>query len=86
MTFRFETRKGKADTSLHRAAAACDLPKVRALLAAGENVNAKNEFGETALHQAIILGKLAAVPLLCAAGSILDASDLINGTTRWRKQ
>ena len=56
-------------SQLIQAAEKGDLPAVRARLAAGDNVNAVNQFGSTALHYAIQTGRLDVVRELIQAGA-----------------
>ncbi|CAK0797423.1 unnamed protein product, partial [Prorocentrum cordatum] len=50
---------------LFKAAADGDVPRLRALVEAGVDVDAANEYGQTALHVAAWRGRASAVRLLC---------------------
>jgi ankyrin repeat protein len=58
---------------LHIAALAGDLAKLRALIEEGADVNAKNMWGETALHYAAERGHKEVVELLIAKGADISA-------------
>jgi hypothetical protein len=68
------------ETALLQAAGAGDVAKVRALLSAGADVEARDDRGETALLRAARAGSLAMVRDLIAAKASVDASDR-NGLT-----
>jgi ankyrin repeat protein len=57
-----------------RAAREGDAPALRAQLAAGANVDARDRHGQTALMLAALGGHLDAVEVLIAAGANLDAT------------
>jgi ankyrin repeat protein len=69
-----------SEAALLQAAGVGDESQVRALLAAGADVNARDEHGETALLRAARAGSLAVVKDLIAAKASVDASDR-NGLT-----
>jgi len=58
---------------LHRAAWQGDLPKVKALIASGANLDARDAKGRTPLHVATHARQREAVKLLAKAGANLDA-------------
>lgn len=60
---------------LHAAAQAGDMEEVRRLLATGQDLNAKDEEGNTALHLAAFNGQLDAVIALLEAGADANALD-----------
>jgi len=61
--------------ALHLAAVSGDLPRVRALLAAGRDINEFDEFGKTALHYAADEEHLDVVRHLLDAGANVNAAD-----------
>src|SRR3954469_658353 len=61
--------------ALHLAAVSGDLPRVRALLAAGRDINEFDEFGKKALHYAADEEHLDVVRHLLAAGANVNAAD-----------
>jgi len=72
---------GLADgDGLHDAADNGDVEKVRALLDAGANVNARNNYGETALMRTALNGHAEVAALLIDAGADVDAKDDYGGT------
>src|SRR5436190_8185658 len=56
-------------TNLHDAVAECDIERVRQLVAAGADVNARDEDGATPLHYAGAEGATEIVRLLLEAGA-----------------
>ncbi|MEM9220393.1 MAG: ankyrin repeat domain-containing protein [Cyanobacteria bacterium P01_F01_bin.150] len=63
-------------TALHVAAAHIKLTEfTRLLLDKGADVNIRNRFGETPLHEAVQNFNEAAIPLLLAAGADINAED-----------
>ena len=58
-----------AAESIHYAAGSGNIEAVKQHLAAGTDVNAKNQFGETPLHLAFLLGHKEIAKLLIAAGA-----------------
>lgn len=68
------------ETPLMQAAMSGDTGMVTALVAQGEDVNAKNRAGETALMAAAERGHYTAVQALLAAGSGVDASNTFGET------
>jgi ankyrin repeat protein len=66
---------GDGNTPLHIAAIVSNLPAAKSLLAAGADVNARNQRGDTPLHLAVAKGDRAMVALLIAAGATLDVVD-----------
>ena len=71
---KFEVRRGDCDgnTPLHVAAIVSNLPAAKTLLAAGADVNARNQRGDAPLHLAVAKGDRAMVTLLLAAGATVD--------------
>ena len=63
------------ETPLHYAAKAGDAEVVRALIDAGENVNAQNNCGGTPLHSATVFGHSDVVRILIEAGADVNARD-----------
>lgn len=63
------------DAKLFAAVKSADIDRVRQILAAGGNVNARDSEGATLLMQAAHLGNLSAVNALIAAGAEVNASD-----------
>jgi len=63
------------DTPLHEAVAKQDPAAVKALLASGAAVNAKDEYGGTPLHWAAVRESVEVVRLLAAAGADVNARD-----------
>ena len=60
-------------TSLHHASGGGHMSEVKALIAAGADVNAKDEDGHTPLHRASINGHAGAIKILLAAGADMNA-------------
>ena len=60
---------------IHQAAKEGDIEAVKQHLAAGVDVNAKNDWGETPLHYATIEDQKETVELLIAKGSDVNAKD-----------
>jgi hypothetical protein len=69
-----------SEAALLQAAGAGDESQVRVLLAAGVDVNARDEHGQTALLRAARAGSLAVVKQLIAAKASVDSADR-NGLT-----
>lgn len=67
-------------TDLMKAASAGDLARVRALLAAGADINAADIFGNTALLYAVLEGQDAVVRALLEAGADPQAKNQIGVT------
>jgi hypothetical protein len=66
---------GGADSSLHEAAGEGDEAALSAALAAGADVDGRDDSGCTALHFAADRGRVGALRLLLAAGAHVDARD-----------
>lgn len=62
-------------TALHAAAERDDARLVALLLDAGARIDARDQYGETALWKAVRAGHPAMVRLLCVAGADVDARD-----------
>ncbi len=62
-------------TPLHEAALSGDAAGIRALLAGGADVDARDEAGATALHLAALSGDAAGIRALLAGGADVDARD-----------
>ena len=60
---------------IHEAALMGNIEAVKQYLAAGTDVNAKNDRGRTPLHDAAINGHYAIAELLIAAGADVNAKD-----------
>ena len=65
-------RKKSGETPLHKAVEEGNLESIRALIEAGADVHAKDEDGQTPLHQR---GNAEAVRVLIAAGADVHAKD-----------
>ena len=63
------------DISIHEAAAEGNIEVVKQHLAAGTDVNAKNEWGGTPLHFAALGGRKEVAELLIAKGADVNAKD-----------
>jgi hypothetical protein len=63
---------GDGRTALHQAAANGDVRLIKALIAHGALVNAKNSTGETPLHLAARFGHIDAIRYLVAVGARID--------------
>ena len=63
------------NTPLHEAAIRGDISEVKALLAKGAEVDAKNKYGETPLDLAIDNGHWDVVKAFLAKGAEVDAKD-----------
>ena len=75
------------DISIHEAAEAGNIEVVKQHLAAGTDVNAKNEWGDgesTPLHYAAFNGHKEIAELLIAKGADVNAKDGIGGKTTAR--
>jgi ankyrin repeat protein len=64
-----DARTGLGSTPLHLAATNPDVTAVKALLAAGANVNAKDDDGNTPLHMAAYTNRIAVAKVLLEAGA-----------------
>ena len=71
---------GNGHTPLHQAAIYGRATIVATLIAAGADVNAKNNWNETPLHRAVIHGRAAVVATLIAAGADVNAKTPIGDT------
>ncbi len=74
---------GAADAQLGRAVQSGDTAAVRALLARGADVNARQGDGATALHWAAHLNDLEAADLLLRVGAAVDATNDLGVTPLW---
>lgn len=74
---KLEVRRADCDgnTPLHIAAIVSNLPAAKSLLAAGADVNARNQRGDSPLHLAVAKGDRAMVALLLAAGAAVDVAN-----------
>ena len=68
--------QGGAESELHAAAWAGDLPWAQALLVAGADVNFKDSIGEPALHGAAAWGQSAMVEFLLAQGADANVQEV----------
>jgi ankyrin repeat protein len=68
-----DARTGLGSTPLHLAATNPDVTAVKALLAAGADVNAKDMDGNTPLHMAAYTNKIEAAKVLLEAGADVNA-------------
>lgn len=66
--------------SLHEAVAKGDADMVRALIEAGANVNAKDDYGYTPLHRAAGRSRVYIAGMLIEAGADVNASDIFGMT------
>src|SRR3990167_250986 len=57
-----------------------DVEKVRSLIAAGANIDLRDEFGMPALNQAVVFGNLETVLALIAAGANVNIIDIVGST------
>lgn len=64
-----DARTGLGSTPLHLAATNPDVSALKALLAAGANVNAKDDDGNTPLHMAAYTNRIEAAKVLLEAGA-----------------
>ena len=64
-----DARTGLGSTPLHLAATNPDVSALKALLAAGANVNAKDDDGNTPLHMAAYTNRIEAAKILLEAGA-----------------
>jgi len=69
------------DISIHEAAGKGNIEAVKQHIAAGTDVNAKDEFGETPLHDAAKRDRKEVVELLIANGADVNAKSGFNGRT-----
>ena len=72
------------DISIHKAAGEGNIEVVKQHLAAGTDVNAKNDGGYTPLHYAAFNGHKEIAELLIAKGADVNAKDGIGGKTTAR--
>lgn len=68
-----DARTGLGSTPLHLAATNPDVSALKALLAAGANVNAKDDDGNTPLHMAAYTNRIEAAKVLLEAGADVNA-------------
>ncbi|MDO9065118.1 MAG: ankyrin repeat domain-containing protein [Sulfuricella sp.] len=68
-----DARTGLGSTPLHLAATKPDVSALKALLAAGANVNAKDDDGNTPLHMAAYTNRIEAAKVLLEAGADVNA-------------
>lgn len=68
-----DARTGLGSTPLHLAATNPDVSAVKALLAAGADVNAKDMDGNTPLHMAAYTNRIEAAKVLLEAGADVNA-------------
>ena len=73
-----------APDTIHRAASTGNIEVVKQHLAAGTDVNAKNDDGYTPLHYAAFNGHKEIAELLIAKGADVNAKDGIGGKTTAR--
>ena len=69
-----------SSVDIHKAAAKGNTEAVKQHLAAGADVNAKNDNGATPLHGAAFTGRMEVVELLIANGANVNAKDKDGGT------
>lgn len=79
-----ESTDGDGRTPLFYAAAKDDIHRIRALVIAGANVNARDHHGETALHVAVREFNLSAASMLLAEGANVNAQDNQGNTPLFR--
>lgn len=75
-----DARTGLGSTPLHLAATNPDVTAVKALLAAGADVNAKDMDGNTPLHMAAYTNRIEAAKVLLEAGADVTAESSGNRT------
>jgi ankyrin repeat protein len=63
----------KINPELFEAARKNNVPEVLRLLSVGADVNAKNNYGETPLHCACLMGHVAVLNQLLSSGANIDA-------------
>jgi len=80
-TLAFVSSAYAGDDSLHKAAHRGDVAKVKALLNAGVDPDARDSYGGTALHAAMFQDKIEVVELLIANGFDPNAIGPGNGYT-----
>ncbi len=68
-------RSAEAASPLYDAVTRNDVSSVRAAIVAGDDVNAPQEFGRTALHEAARSGRSYVVRLLLGSGANIDATN-----------
>ena len=68
------------DISIHTVAEEGNIEAVKQHLAAGTDVNAKDEYGRTPLHKAALEGHKEIAELLIAKGAVVNAKDEEGGT------
>lgn len=70
-----KTTQTQLDQEISNAAFVCDFVKVRALLAAGASIEARDEDGRTPLFSAVLGGSIGLVGLLIEHGCDINARD-----------
>ena len=79
-----ESQPKRPDISIHGAAVPGNIEAVKRHLAAGTDVNAKDDDGETPLHGTAYWGRKEIVELLIANGADVNVKDGIGGKTTAR--
>ncbi len=69
--------------SIHEAAAAGDIEKIKSLISGGADVNAKDDKGNAPIHYAVLLANKDVIELLIDSGADVNLKDDQGHTALW---